>query len=221
MYKYLKFQLSQQARPSIPKREESLALGINAIPKNAKQIMTETKSILRLKKKHAADPERSVANVNVQALLDEQSMSRATLGALLALIILNAMWVYFSLLFDRFYPWGSIIQGFMIGRAVRHFGNGIHWKFPLLAAALAVAGALTGSFVVSLNLTAREFSTSALSLLSEVSWYTIETFMTRDFGRVGFIYAVTAAVLAAFFANRRLDQYEEVALRKGREVNRA
>lgn len=182
--------------------------------------MNEIKSILRLRKKHAADPERSVAKVNVQALLDEQSMSRATLGVLLALIILNAMWVYFSLLFDRYYPWGSIVQGFMIGCAVRHFGNGIHWRFPLLAATFAFGGALTGSFVVSLNLTAREFSASALSLVSEVSWYTIETFMTRDFGRVGLIYAITAAVLAAFFANRRLDRYEEVALQKGRAANR-
>ncbi|NOX68156.1 MAG: hypothetical protein GXP15_03145 [Gammaproteobacteria bacterium] len=176
--------------------------------------MNETKSILRLRKKHAADPQQSVAKIDAQALLDEQSLSRATLGALFALVIVNALWVYFSLLFDRFYPWGSIIQGFMIGRAVRHFGKGINWRFPLLAAVFAFAGALIGSFVVSLNLTAREFSTSAFALVNEVSWYTIETFMTRDFGRVGLIYALTAAVLAAFFANRRLDQYAEVALRK-------
>jgi len=181
--------------------------------------MNATKSILRLRKKHAADPERSVAKIDVQALFDEQSISRAVLGALLALIILNAMWVYFSLLFDRFYPWGSIVQGLMIGLAVRHFGMGINWRFPLLAAAFGFGGALTGSFVVSLNLTAREFSTSAVSLVHEVSSYTVEHFVARDFGRVGLIYAVTAAVLAAFFANRRLDRYEDVALqkRKGQE----
>ena len=180
--------------------------------------MDQPKSMLRLRKKHAPDPKRSVAKIDVQALLDEQTLSHAVLGALFALLILNAMWTWSSLLLDRFYPWGSIVQGFMIGRAVRHFGHGINWRFPVLAAAVAAGGALTGSFISSLNLTAREFSTSALSLVSEVSWHTIETFVTRDFGLVGLIYAVTAAVLAAFFARRRLDQYEEVALQKYKDA---
>lgn len=188
--------------------------------KNEKKIMNELKSIMRLRKKHAPDPDRSVAKIDVQALLDNQSLSRAALGALLALVILNGMWAYSSLVFDRFYPWGSMIQGFLLGRAVRHFGRGVNWRFPLLAAAFAASAALTGSFVASLNLTAREFSTSALSLISEVSWYTIETFITRGFGVVGLIYAVTAAVLAAFFARRRLDRYEEVALQKHRDADK-
>jgi len=182
--------------------------------------MNQPKWKMRLRKKHAPDPERSVAKIDVQALLDEQSLSRAALGAVFALVILNAMWAYSSLLFDRFYPWGSIIQGFLFGRAVRHFGRGMNWRYPLLAAAFGACGALTGSFVASLNLTAREFSMSALSLVSEVSWYTIETFVARDFGVVGLIYAVTAAVLAAFFGKRRLDKYEEVALQKHRDAEK-
>lgn len=183
--------------------------------------MNERKSILRLRQKHSQNLDRPPANINAQALLDEQSLQRGLLGALFALVILNAMWGYSALLFDRFYPWGSIVQGFLIGRAVRHFGRGINWRFPLLAALMTILAALTGSFTASLNLTAREFSTSALSLLSEVSWYTIETFFTRDFGIVGCIYAVTGAVLAVFFAGRRLDWQQELALQKLAEGEQA
>ena len=174
--------------------------------------MNERKSIFRLEQKFSQNLDRPAPDIDAQALLDEQSLQCGLLGALLALVILNTVWVYSALLFDRFYPWGSIVQGFLIGRAVRHFGRGINWRFPLLAASITILAALTGSFVASLNLTAREFSTSALSLLSEVSWYTIETFFTRDFGVVGCIYAVTGALLAVFFANRRLDWQQELAL---------
>ena len=182
--------------------------------------MNQPKSILRLRQKFSQKPGRSVADIDAGALLDEQSLLHASLGALLALVILNAMWSYSSLLFDRFFPWGSIVQGFLIGRAVRHFGRGLDWRFPLLAAVFAVGGGLTGSFAASLNLTAREFNVSALSLITEVSWYTVETFFMRDFGVVGLIYTLTAAVIAAFYARRRLDRYEEVALqkRKDREI---
>lgn len=176
--------------------------------------MIERKSILRLRQKHSQNLGRPAPNIDAQALVDEQSLQRALLGALLALIILNALWVYSALLFDRFYPWGSIVQGFLIGRAVRHFGHGINWRFPLIAASMTLLAALTGSFTASLNLTAREFSTSALSLLSEVSWYTIETFFTRDFGVVGCIYAVTGALIAVFFAKRRFNWQQELALQK-------
>jgi len=182
--------------------------------------MNQPTSILRLRKKHAPDPERSVENVDVQKMLEQQSLRRAVYGALLALLILNAMWAYSSMLFDRFYPWGSIVQGFLVGRAVRHFGRGLNGRFSLVAAAFALLGAFSGSFVASLNLTAREFGVDALSLIPEITWHTIATFLTRDFGVVGLIYAVTATLLAAFFAKRRLDRYEEVALQKFRDVQR-
>ena len=94
--------------------------------------MTESKSILRLKNKYSQNLGRAAPDIDAQALIDEQSMTRALLGALFALLILNTIWVYSALMFDRFFPWGSVVQGFLIGRAVRHFGLGIDWRFPLL-----------------------------------------------------------------------------------------
>lgn len=155
--------------------------------------------------------------MDIGELFSDQSLQGALIGGLLAMLLLNIMWVAGSLAFDRFFPWFSVVQGFFIGRAVQHFGRGIAWHFLLIAAAIAVAAAFTGSFFSALFLTGREFDTFALSLVGEISWHTVSTFSTREFGTVGTIYACMSAALAAFFARRRLDRYERIALRKHRE----
>ncbi len=177
--------------------------------------MKPNDTILRLRHKHA--PRAGAADVDVSRLLAEQSLKNALLGALLALVILNAVWVWSSMIFDVFAEWGSLVQGFFIGRAIQHFGRGIDWRFPAIAAGAAIVAAFTGSFVSALFLTGREFDTGALPLIQEISWHTIATFATQKFGLVGSIYAGMAALIAAFFAGRRLDRYEAVALRRHRE----
>lgn len=177
--------------------------------------MKQPENSLRLGQKFARDRAR---DVDIDRVIGEQSLRGAVLGSLLAWLLLNSVWVYGCLLFDRFFPWFSIIQGFFIGRAVQHYGRGIDWRFPVLAAAVAILAAFVGSFVSALFLTGREFDTSVLSLVGEISWHTISTFASREFATVGTIYACMAAALAGFFANRRLDRYEAVALRKHREA---
>ena len=174
---------------------------------------------MRLRQKHAPVPKEQAA-VDAHALIEAQSPRNAVLGALLAWVILNVIWVYSAMLFDRFFPWFSVVQGFFVGRAVRHFGRGIDWRFPAIAATVAVVAAFTGSFVSALFLTGREFDTGALPLIAEISWHTVKTFATREFGVVGTVYAGIAAVIAAFYANRRLDRHEAVALRKYRNKGR-
>ena len=176
--------------------------------------MNQPENSLRLGQKYARDRARAV---DVTRLVGEQSLRGALLGALLAWLLLNFVWVYGCLIFDHFFPWFSVIQGFFIGRAVQHFGRGIDWRFPLLAALTAAVAGFAGSFLSALFLTGREFDTSAVALVGEVSWHTITTFTSREFGAVGTIYAGMSAALAGFFANRRLDRYEAVALRKYRE----
>jgi hypothetical protein len=182
--------------------------------------MNQPRPTLRLRMKHSGAEPGSRQPVDPVSLIDAQSILHALLGALLALIVLNGLWVYSAMIFDRFFPWFSIIQGLFVGRAVQRFGRGLDWRFPLLAALVSVAAALTGSFAVALYLTGREFYTGVLPLIGQISWHTISTFLTREFGPVGLIYAFTAAAIAAFFANRRLDRYEALALRKLAEAGR-
>lgn len=177
--------------------------------------MKQPDNSLRLGQKYAPGRAR---DVDVDALIAGQALGGAAAGAMLALFLLTAVWIYLGLMFDRFFPWFSVVQGLFVGRAVRHFGHGVDWRFPLLAAAFAAVGAFVGSFLCALSLTGREFDTSALSLIGEVSWHTVSTFAVREFGAVGGVYAVMAAALAGFLANRRLKPFEAVALRKHREA---
>lgn len=181
--------------------------------------MRRPETILRLRQKHAPGP-RQKEPVDALALIDHQSPKHALLGALLASVILMAIWVYSAMLFDRFFPWFSVVQGFFIGRAVRHFGRGVDWRFAAMAAVIAVMAAFLGSFMSALFLTSREFDTGALTLVAEISWHTVSTFATREFGIVGTIYAGMAAAIAAFVANRKLGRHEAVALRKYLEKDR-
>lgn len=152
--------------------------------------------------------------MDAAGLIGDQSLRAGLMGALLASVILIAIWVYAVMLFDRFFPWFSVVQGFFIGRAVQHFGRGIDWRFPVMAAGCAAVAAFLGSFLSALFLTGREFDTGAFPLIAEISRHTVSTFATRQFGVVGTIYAGMAVAIAAFFAKRRLNRHEAIALRK-------
>lgn len=177
--------------------------------------MKRADSIYRLRHKHAPD-DATQQPVDAAMLVADQSLRAAVGGAVGAIVLLTVVWVYAVMLFDQFFPWISVIEGYFIGRAVQHFGRGIDWRFPLLAAAAALIGAFLGSFVSALFLTGREFGMSPLPLLGEVSWHTLRTFATREFGLVGVIYAAMSASIAAFFAGRRLTRQEAIALRKSK-----
>ena len=152
-----------------------------------------------------------------QRILAQQNLGRGILAALLMTVLAVALWVYLALLFDKYFPWVSMLQGILIGIAMQRGGRGIDWPFPVAAAVITALGAALGSFVVALFLTGREFGTGALELINEISTHTVGTFYTRNFGIIGVIYMLFAASLAAFFANRRLRTAESVALRRYRQ----
>ena len=176
--------------------------------------MKQVDSIYRLRHKHKPG---AASEVDAQALLAEQSLRAATGGAVAAVLVFTVVWVYAVMLFDQFFPWIAAVQGFFVGRAVQHFGRGLDWRFPALAATAAIVGAFFASFVSALFLTSREFGMSPLPLLSEISWHTVRTFAAREFGVIGVIYAATSAAIAAFFASRRLTRGEAIALRRSNQ----
>lgn len=166
----------------------------------------------RLKKRHSRNLHAPPADAG--KLLGEQSLKNAALAGAVAIVAMMASWVALAAIFDRYFPWYPIVQGYIVGHAVRRFGHGVEWPFPVLAASITAAGAFLGSFLVALFLTGREFRTGALELVDEISWHTVSVFAVRNFGADGIIYMSFAAVLAAFYASRRLNRQEAVALRR-------
>lgn len=170
----------------------------------------------RLRKKHSQHLNTPPADAG--KLLREQSMRSGLAAGGVACCTMMALWVALGMVFDRYFPWFSVPLGYVVGQAVQRRGHGIEWPFPVAAAALTGAGAFIGAFLVALYLTGREFSTPALSLVDEISWHTLSVFTTRNFGVDGVIYMVFAALLAAFYAPRRLNRQEAVAIRRWREA---
>jgi len=153
----------------------------------------------------------------LETLLARQTIRRgAVMSGAMALLSI-ALWVYVSLVFDKYFPWFSIIQGMLIGLAMQRYGRGVDRRFPLLAAAITGLAAVLGAFTVALYLTGREFGMPAWQLINEISIHTVGTFLQRDFGTIGLIYLLFACSLAAFYANRRLRRNEAIALRRWRE----
>ena len=91
------------------------------------------------------------------------------------------------------------------------------WRFPALAAGLAILGSLLGNVVISAAYTAGELDTSTLTILSRVTQMTWPVFFEEVLTGADYVFALIAAVIAAYYANRRLTRRQYFALRQWRE----
>lgn len=146
-----------------------------------------------------------------------QSMRNATTAALIAIIVFCALWVALTSISNRVFPWMTVLLGAMLGFAVRRAGRGVDWRFPSLAAALTLPGALLGNVVVAAAYTAETFDTGTLQILRAVTSMTWPVFFDEVLTAADSFYAVCAAGLAAFLANRQLTRSQYYALRLWRE----
>jgi hypothetical protein len=106
------------------------------------------------------------------------------------------------------------VLGFLVGHSVRLAGRGVDWRFPAVAACMAVAGSLLANIVVAASVTAEGFGTGTLDVLAAVTSMTWPVFFDEKVTFADIFYAVVAAAIAAFYANRRLtrSQYRAVRL---------
>ena len=172
------------------------------------------KQVLRLPKRHsregAARPDPEVGARLVRA----QSPRGAIVAALLAIAAFTVIWVMLSTALGRLFPWMTVVQGLIIGLAVRRAGRGLDWRFPVIAAAAAVIGALVGNILVAAAFTAAEFDTGILTILRAATSFTWPVFFDEVMTPADAIYALAAAGVAAYYANRRLTRNEYASYRK-------
>jgi hypothetical protein len=151
--------------------------------------------------------------IAVSKLIAQQSLRGALVAALLAAICLNIVWLWLSNLSGSFFHWYSLLQGPLIGLAVRHAGRGIDWRFPVTAAAVTMLAAFSGNFLVSLATTSTVLEASPLQVLRGLTIWSWQTWYTEVLTVVDLLYALFAAAVAAFYAKRRLQRNEAFALR--------
>ena len=175
--------------------------------------MTDSPNVLRLRKKHGTGTPRDATIADGERLLRAQSLPNAIVAAVVAIAVFCVFWVALTAVIDRVFPWISVLLGALVGFAVQRAGRGIDWRHPLLAAVLALLGAVVANIVLAASTTADIFDTSTLHILKAVTNMTWPVFFDEVMTAADGFYAVVAAALAAFLANRRLTRSQYYALR--------
>jgi len=128
-------------------------------------------------------------------------------------LIFGWLWAAFSVQTGRVFPWFTILIGALVGIAVRRYGRGLDWRFPVLAAAIAWIGAYVDNLIIGIVETGRYIEAESWQVTLGLSRDTMENFFANTINPIDHIYAFCAAGVAAFLANRRLNRREVLALR--------
>lgn len=175
--------------------------------------MTDKPKVLRLRKRHEPGNHAPPVLADGERLVAAQSVTHALLAGLVATLFFAIIWAMTSSLLSRVFPWFVLLLGFLVGFVVRRGGQGLDWRFPTLAAAITFCGAIVAKIVVAAAFTAAEFETGTLRVLSAVTTMTWPVFFDEAMTAADFIYALFAAAIAAYYANRRLSRRQYQALR--------
>jgi len=170
-----------------------------------------------MRKRHMPDVQAQADPADGQRLVDEQSIRDSLLAGVVAVILFSILWAMLSTMLGRIFPWMTLLLGVAVGLVIRRAGRGLDWRFPLLAAGITLAGSLAANVVVAAAFTAEALDTSTLTILRAVTTMTWPVFFDEALSPVDFVYAFCGAGIAAFYAQRRLDRLEFLALRKWKE----
>ena len=176
--------------------------------------MSEEKTgTLRLRKKHLPKVSKEPTQEDARRLVAAQSVRNAIMASLITIILFSILWSMLSQLVGRIFPWMTLLLGILLGLAVRRSGFGLDWRFPALAAVFALLGSLVGNVVVAAAFTAPELGTDTLTVLLNLTVMTWPVFFDEVMTPADLVFALFAAGVAAFYANRRLTRTEFLALR--------
>ena len=168
---------------------------------------------LRLRKKHGSGEPPNATPEDGFRLIQAQSIRNAVVAALIVIVVFSLFWIALSELTNRVFPWFTVVLGFTLGHSIRLAGRGIDWRFPTIAAVLALVGSLLANIVVAASVTAEGFNTGTLDILRAVTSMTWPVYFDEVLGFADGFFAVVSAALGAFYANRRLTRSEFRALR--------
>ena len=170
-------------------------------------------SPLRLRKRHTPAKRIQATPADGERLVRAQSVRDAIAASLVLIIVFSALWAGLSVLTNRVLPWMTMILGVLLGLTVRRAGRGLDWRFPVIAAMTTMIGSLVSNVVVAAAITASDFGVGTLQVLGAVTAMTWPVFFAEVLTPADTIFAIFAAAIAAFYANRRLTRTQFFALR--------
>jgi hypothetical protein len=171
---------------------------------------------LRLRKKHGEGQRPDATAADGARLVRAQSLRNAIMAGLVVIVAFVALWIAVSSLTGRVFAWMTVVLGYPLGLAIRHAGRGVDWRFPTLAAAMALGGSVFSNIILAASTTAAEFGTGTLDILRAVTSMTWPVFFDEVWNIGDSFYAALSAGLAAFLAPRKLSRSQFYALRMWR-----
>ncbi len=169
--------------------------------------------MLRLQKKHSGIQAHTGPKPDAARILAQQSLGRAIAAGILVVLLCGWMWAILSVQTGRVFPWFTILIGAIVGLAIRRYGRGFEWRFAAVAAFIAWVGAYAENLMIGIVETGRYIEAAPYRVFAGLSMDTIENFFANTVSPVDHIYAVCAAGVAAFFAQRKLNRREVLAIR--------
>jgi hypothetical protein len=178
---------------------------------------TPDPSPLRLRKKHGEGRRPDVTAADGARLVEAQSLRNAVIASLIILTVFCIVWIALSAALNRVFPWMTVVLGAALGMGIRRAGRGVDWRFPALAAVMALLGSVASNIVLAAATTGEFYGMGTVETLQATTSMTWEVFFERVWTVAHGFYAAVAAGVAAFFANRRLTRAQFYALRLWRD----
>ncbi len=175
------------------------------------------KNPLRLRRKHGDGKGIDATAADGARLVHAQSIRNAIVAGLIVFVMFCVMWIAVTAMTNRVFPWMTVVLGGMLGLAIRRTGRGLDWRFPVLAAFLALTGSVVGNVVLAASTTAGDYATGTVDILQGVTVMTWPVFFDEIWNVADGFFAVASAAVAAFYANRRLTREQFYALRQWQE----
>jgi len=112
---------------------------------------------------HYVDPIRE--QVLVQKMKEEQNFPLGVVAGLVGVIVGSVIWALVTVLTDYQIGWMAVLNGFLVGFAIRTVGKGVDKKFGIMGAVLALGSCLLGNLLMAAIIVAREESIPTLEVL--------------------------------------------------------
>jgi hypothetical protein len=100
----------------------------------------------------------------IEQLDDQPNLLMGLIGGVIAMLVSAIIWGAITYFTEYQIGWMAIGVGFLVGIAVRFFGNGKTLMFGISGAVLALVGCVLGNFMVYSGIIAREESMSFLNV---------------------------------------------------------
>ncbi len=173
----------------------------------------QTPSVLRLRKRHSPGEHETPTVEDGARLVRAQSLRQALMAALIVVTLFAILWSMLSDALNRIFLWMPLLLGMLVGLAVRRAGLGLDWRFPAVAATFTILGAFIGRVVIAASVAAEQLGTGTLNVILNMSSFTMPTFFAEQVTPADYVYAAFGAMIAGFYAKRRLSRRQFHALR--------